>query len=101
MQGGRGPILLKRTRKELQAFIMDSHGFYYYRRKKYHAALSYVQRAMHTHAAHRNWAHVAACHLHSSCILAKMEAKVAEGLRCMSQVRQSERGKEGEEEEEG
>jgi outer membrane protein assembly factor BamD (BamD/ComL family) len=80
-------VLLKRTRREAQAFVLDSYGFYYYRRRKYHAALSYVQRAMRIHATHHNWAHVAACQLHSSCVLAKLDNRAADGLHCMAQVR--------------
>ena len=70
---------------ELKAFIADTNAFYYYRRNKAEAALAYVQKAMRTHVHLKDWSHVAKCHLHTGCILSKLN-RHDEAIRCLAQV---------------
>jgi tetratricopeptide (TPR) repeat protein len=72
-------------RPQLLAFVYDSYAYYYYRRGKANAALQAVNKAMRTHLRREEWAHVAKCHLHTACILARI-GRHDESARCMGQV---------------
>ena len=80
-----GEIFERRVTAELKAFIHDTYAYYYYKRKKIEAALQYSERAMKTHAAMKDWAHVAKCHLHAGSILSRLGRK-DEAIRCNAQV---------------
>ena len=49
------------------------------------AALAFVQKAMRTHVHLKDWSHVAKCHLHTGCILSKLN-RHDEAIRCLAQV---------------
>ncbi len=78
-------IFERRVTAELKAFVNDTYAYYYYKRKKTEAALQYSERAMKTHAAMKDWAHVAKCHLHAGSILSRLGRK-DEAIRCNAQV---------------
>ena len=71
--------------QELKAFVMDSFAYYYIRRNKPSAALQYITNAMKAHTRRRDWPHVAKCHLHTACILSKLD-RHDESIRCLGQV---------------
>ena len=71
--------------QELKAFVMDSFAYYYMRRNKPSAALQYIINAMKAHNRRKDWPHVAKCHLHTACILSKLE-RHDESIRCLGQV---------------
>jgi len=71
--------------KQLKAFIHDTYAYYYFKRGKAEAALVYSEKAMKLHAHQQDWSHVAKCHLHSACILSRLNRK-DEAVRCNGQV---------------
>ena len=71
--------------RELRAFVEDAYAYYYFCRGKYHAALHCVVKAMKIHVKQQEHAHVAKCHIHSACILARLRRR-PEAVRCLGQV---------------
>lgn len=67
------------------AFINDTYGYYYMKRGKYEASLSYCEKSMKAHVKFQDWAHVAKSFLHCGSVLAKLNRK-DEAIRCNAQV---------------
>lgn len=78
-------IFSRNSSLHLKAFIHDTYAYYYYRKKKAQAALSFSQKAMKVHHRMQDWAHVSKCHLHSGAILGRL-GRHDEAVRCYAQV---------------
>ena len=77
-------LLLEDTR-ELLAFVDDSYAYYYFRRSKARAALSYAARAQRAHLRARHYPHLAKAYLHSAAILSRL-GRHSEALTHITQV---------------
>ncbi|DAZ98449.1 TPA: hypothetical protein N0F65_001150 [Lagenidium giganteum] len=74
-------------RLELLAYLYDTYAHYYYKRRKPHAGLQYIQKAHEIHAKQTNWAHLAKCQLHIANLLS-FQAKHAQAMQYMATILQ-------------
>ena len=84
-EAGEGMSLPAFHRNELRAFVLDSMGYYYYRRCKFSASLQYAQKAMKIFVRLQHWQHCASTHLHIGAILSRLQ-RHDESIRAMGQV---------------
>jgi len=82
---GSDPHMEPAARRELSGFVLDGFASYYYRRRWLQAALQASQKATRAHASLSQWDHVAKCHLHTACILSRMN-KHGEAARTVGKV---------------
>jgi hypothetical protein len=72
-------------RLELLAYLYDTYAHYYYRRRKPHAGLQYIAKALEIHARQSSWSHVAKSRLHTATLLS-FQKKHAQALANMGAV---------------